>query len=98
MYEYLRLLTIVQGNILVDSDAQARLADFGQAAVLHITSSATSGATRQTAGSVRYVAPELFDTARPRFGAKNSAPSRPSTVSDVCAQAVTVWQVHYPQS
>jgi serine/threonine protein kinase len=50
----------LQGNVLIDDGEHARLADFGLAIVTDATLGTTSTTSTQ-AGSVRWMAPELYD-------------------------------------
>jgi serine/threonine protein kinase len=77
-------VNIVQINVLVDGDRNARLADFGLVSALSNASIATSHFTSGGArGTARWMAPELFtDSESPR-----------SDVSDIYALTITVWEV-----
>jgi hypothetical protein len=72
-----------QVNVLVDLNRNARLADFGLASTFNqATMAATNLAGGGANGTVRWIAPELLDVAKPR-----------TDVSDVYALAMTIVEV-----
>jgi serine/threonine protein kinase len=71
----------LQENVLVDSQGQARLTDFGLAITLNAT---VASATLNGMGTLQYMAPELFED------------ERPTKASDVYALGMTAWHVRVP--
>ena len=78
-----------QQNILVGDLSRARLADFGLACILCDSNTTNPPTTKSnSAGSVRWMAPELFD---PDLAELDS--SRPSRASDIYAFGMVVYEV-----
>ncbi|KAE9399945.1 kinase-like protein, partial [Gymnopus androsaceus JB14] len=71
------------GNILMSDLGQCRLADFGLAAMMS-TLQTLSSSTDSTRGSIRWMAPELFDY---------KTNSRPSTSTDMYSLGCTIFEI-----
>jgi serine/threonine protein kinase len=78
-----------QANILIDNQLRARISDFGLATVMYSTAGHTT-TTLGTGGTVRWMAPELFEG-----DPKDSTAGQPTFASDVYALAMTCWEVCY---
>ena len=78
----------IKANILVDKGHNARLADFGLLTIMSDPKSSLSSTfSRQGAGSVRWMSPELIDPMR--FGLKRC---RPTKASDCYALGMVVYE------
>ena len=77
-----RLTIDVKSNILIDGNSSARIADFGLTSVLRNHSMSISVTAPTYGGTLRWMAPELFDD-----------DSRPSKASDVYALGMVVYEV-----
>ena len=75
----------IKANVLIDEDGHARLADFG---LLTIVSDSTTSSSSRSAGTTRWMSPELLDP--DRFGFKNS---RPTKESDCYALGMVILEV-----
>ena len=75
----------IKANVLIDKDGHARLADFG---LLTIVSDSTTSSSSRSAGTTRWMSPELLDP--DRFGFKNS---RPTKESDCYALGMVILEV-----
>lgn len=75
-----------KANILVNSNFDACLTDFGVTTILHHTASQSMSSS--THGTLRWMAPELlrFDDADPESGL-------PTTSSDMYAFGLVCWEV-----
>ncbi|KAH0829093.1 kinase-like domain-containing protein, partial [Lanmaoa asiatica] len=73
----------LQGNILISDGGQAVLADFGLSIVLEMS----GFTTKNTPGTLRYMAPELLAEST------TSAATRPTTATDVWAFGITATEV-----
>lgn len=83
------VLTLGQGNILIDSECRARLADFGLSVIVD-ESSVRSDC--EVNGTVRWMAPELFFPEH--FGFTNVDLRRlPSQSTDIYAMGMTIFEV-----
>jgi hypothetical protein len=78
---------IVKANVLVDRDHRSRLADFGLAKVLYSTTTAATTLAGGPSGTVRWMAPELWELDDGR--GFNQVTVR----SDIYALAITIWEV-----
>ena len=83
------VLTLGQGNILIDSECRARLADFGLAVIVDESS---NGGDCGAKGTIRWMAPELF---LPEiFGFTDEDVRRlPSLSTDIYAIGMTIFEV-----
>ena len=77
------------GNILVDDDGHARLADFGMALIAEGT--AYNYGSLHGGGAIRWSAPELLDPEE--FGFENSRPTFQSDIYAFACMCVEVWQL-----
>ncbi|KDQ56518.1 hypothetical protein JAAARDRAFT_132211 [Jaapia argillacea MUCL 33604] len=89
--EYLHTKRLVHGdlkgsNILVGKDRSARLADFGLATLAY-TSPTLQTATSRSGGTIRWMAPELFQSEQDRDS------SRPSFKSDIYALGMVMYEI-----
>ena len=75
-------------NILIDQDGCARLADFGLLTIVLDSTHHTSSATPKSAGTMRWMSPELLDP--DRFG---NGDSRPTKHSDCYALGMVILEV-----
>ncbi|KAE9402927.1 kinase-like protein [Gymnopus androsaceus JB14] len=88
-YLHTRNTPVVHGdlkgaNILVSDLGKCRLADFGLAGMMSTLQTLSSSTGNGTGGSVRWMAPELFDF---------TTNSRPSTLTDVYSLGCTVFEI-----
>ena len=72
----------MKNNILIDSDHNARIADFGLTSLLRHPSISISVTPPAWGGTYRWMAPELFD-----------GKSRPSKESDIYALGMVIYEV-----
>jgi len=82
-------LTVLQGNILIDSNLTARIGDFG---LTNITSSASISmalSTPSSGGTCRWMAPELL-----KSDEAGGASPKPSKESDVYAFGMVAYEVN----
>jgi serine/threonine protein kinase len=75
-------------NILIDQDGHARLADFGLLTIVLDSTHHTSSTTPKSAGTTRWMSPELLDP--DRFGRENG---RPTKDSDCYALGMVILEV-----
>ena len=75
-------------NILIDQDGRARLADFGLLTIVLDSTHHTSSTTPKSAGTTRWMSPELLDP--DRFGRENG---RPTKDSDCYALGMVILEV-----
>ena len=75
-------------NILIDQDGRARLADFGLLTIVLESTHHTSSSTPKSAGTTRWMSPELLDP--DRFGQKDG---RPTKHSDCYALGMVILEV-----
>ena len=78
----INLINELQANILIDSNGCVRLADFGLLSISESQNFATSYTSQNDKGSLRWMAPELFDTGKKK-----------SRASDVYAFGMTTLEV-----
>jgi serine/threonine protein kinase len=75
----------------VDSDRNARLADFGLVSFLNNATSVAASLTGDSGGgTLRYMAPEIID---PKNAAEANGTSLDRSPSDVYALTITIWEV-----
>ena len=79
---------IIKLNILIDQDGRARLADFGLLTIVLDSTYHTSSNTLKSAGTVRWMSPELLDPER--FGLGDG---RPTKCSDTYALGMVILEV-----
>ena len=75
-------------NILIDQDGCARLADFGLLTIVLDSTDHTSSTTPKSAGTTRWMSPELLDPCR--FGRENG---QPTEYSDCYALGMVILEV-----
>jgi len=75
-------------NILIDQDGRARLADFGLLTIVLDSAHHTSSSTPKSAGTTRWMSPELLDPER--FGLGDG---RPTKCSDTYALGMVILEV-----
>jgi len=81
-----------QANILIDSERCARLADFGLAVVIDESITGSAAVSRAARGTIRYMAPELFDP--DTFGFTSGfLKLLPSMRTDIYALGMTILEV-----
>ena len=85
---HLCLTGIVKGNVLIDEDGNARLADFGLLAIIPDATNIVSSKSLTQAGTYRWMSPELLNPKR--FHLKHS---RPTELSDSYALGMVVYEV-----
>ena len=83
-----RLTGVVKGNILIDENGNARLADFGLLAIIPDTTNIVSSKSLTQAGTYRWMSPELLNPKR--FHLRYS---RPTELSDCYALGMVVYEV-----
>jgi len=81
-------LPIIQLNILIDRDGRARLADFGLLIIVSDSTYHTSSSTPKSAGTTRWMSPELLDP--DRFGCEDG---RATKESDCYALGMVILEV-----
>ena len=78
----------IKANILIDQDGQARLADFGLLTIVLDSTYSTSLSTPKSAGTTRWMSPELLDPNRFNLGG-----GRPTKDSDCYALGMVILEV-----
>ena len=81
-------LLIIKLNILIDQDHCARIADFGLLTIVSGSTYHTSSSTPKSAGTTRWMGPELLDPVR--FGPEDG---RATKESDCYALAMVILEV-----
>jgi len=81
-------LPIIKLNILIDQDGRARLADFGLLIIVSDSTYHTSSSTPKSAGTTRWMSPELLDP--DRFGREDG---RATKESDCYALGMVILEV-----
>jgi len=71
-----KVLLIIKLNILIDQDGCARIADFGLLTIVSDSTYHTSSSAPKSAGTTRWMSPELLDPVR--FGCGDGRPTRES--------------------
>jgi len=79
---------LIKLNILIDQDGRARLADFGLLIIVSDSTYHTSSSTPKSAGTTRWMSPELLDP--DRFGPKDG---RATKKSDCYALGMVILEV-----
>ena len=78
----------IKANVLIDGDGHARLADFGLLTIVPDSTNSTTTSSSNSAGTMRWMSPELFDPER--FGLKDK---RQTKESDCYALAMVILEV-----
>jgi serine/threonine protein kinase len=74
--------------VLIDGHGRARLIDFGLTIILDTT---RTKVTSSTAGTLRWMAPELFDPEK--YGVPKAEVGIPTRKTDIYALGITAWEV-----
>jgi len=80
---------VPQGNILIDSDLNARIGDFGLTNVTSSASISMALSTSSLGGTCRWMAPELL-----KSDEAGGASPKPSKESDVYAFGMVAYEVN----
>lgn len=81
-------LSSIKANILIDQNHHARLADFGLLTIIPDPTNLTASTSYSTAGTTRWMSPELLDP--DRFGIEGG---RPTKKSDSYALGMVILEV-----
>jgi serine/threonine protein kinase len=82
----------LQANILINSEFRACLADFGLAAIIEDASYLEGTGTYKTAGTIRWMAPEILDPEKYGY-IKRARRKLPSKSTDIYALGMTILEV-----